>query len=292
MAIILPFIGYRSWEHDPSSDSPHVRAVCDMDLSGEKTYCYNSMGFRGEEFRPDACKRIFFSGCSYTFGVGLDLEETAAYKFKMHYCESLRLSADDVNLLNFAMPGASNEYIVRTLLSQCRRVKPDLVVAIFSHIDRAEYIDEEALGERVWTVAPWWIKEACPELVDPNTEADERVEIMRQASIGYFYYYTLSNALARFLQNALLLQFYCDLKSIPYVFYWVEISHLARLEHHFALAEMSQLLDIAHFANYSDLKRHVCDRAADAAHPGPISNSKMAKALFDKYEQLYGALSR
>ncbi len=90
--------------------------------------------------------------------MGLNYDETAAYKFKMLYCQESGFDPSEVNLLNFAMPGASNDYIVRTMISQCKKVKPDIAVVMFSHVERAEYIDEDALGEIVWTAAPWWMR--------------------------------------------------------------------------------------------------------------------------------------
>jgi hypothetical protein len=289
MSSILPFIGYRSWKHDAIEGQPRVFSLCDTDLSGSKTYSLNSLGFRGEEYDPSASTRIFFCGCSYTFGVGLNLEETAPYKFKMEYCAQLGQSADEVNLLNFAMPGASNDYIVRTLISQCSRVKPDVVVAIFSHIDRVEHIDEENLGKRTWTVAPWWVREAYPEMGGANTEsAESYVETMRQASIGYFYYYTQSNGLWNFLQNALLLQSFCELNNIPYVFHWAELGRLSGLDTHFALSDMAQLLKKNHFLDVDDPQVTYPDRAADGMHPGPESNTQVAHALFNTFRAIYG----
>ena len=288
--MIYPFIGYRSWEHDPVLGRPKTLKVCDMDYSGTKTYAFNTLGFRGEEYDPDAGMRIFFSGCSYTFGTGLNYEETAAYKFKMLYCREFGIDPLTVNLLNFAMPGASNDYIVRTIISQCQRVKPDIAVVLFSHIDRAEYIDEEALGERVWTVGPWWIgDEVYDHLKPPVAEVKERIEVIRDASIGYFHYSTPANASARFLQNALLLQYYFERNNIPFVLHWVEFNQFEYLQHHFALSVIAELLQKEHFIDYSDPAKYWCDKAADKAHPGPLSNANIASALFKTYKKLYAS---
>jgi hypothetical protein len=286
--MIHPFIGYRSWEHDPVDGKPQVLTVCDMDYSGTKTYAFNRLGFRGEEFNPKAAKRIFFSGCSYTFGTGLNYEETAAHRFKMLYCEQYGLDPSDVNLLNFAMPGASNDYIVRTMISQCQRVKPDIAVVLFSHVERAEYIDEQALGERVWTVAPWWIEEAVYDHLNPPTnDAKERLELLRNASIGYLYYSTPANSTLNFLRNALLAQYYFKSHNIPYVMHWVDFGQFDYMQRHFALNDMASLLEREHFVDYTNPGRYWCDKAADEAHPGPQSNANIATELFKKYQFLY-----
>lgn len=285
---IEPFIGYNSWEYDPVTGRPKTLTVCDMDFSGTKTYAFNRQGFRGEEFDPLAQRHIFFSGCSYTFGTGLNYEETAAHLFKLHYCDRTSLDPSAVNLLNFAMPGASNDYIVRTMITQCRRVKPDMAVVSFSHAERAEYIDEENLGERVWTVAPWWIgEEPYPHLKPPGKDANERVGIIRNASIGYFYYATPGNAMARFLRNALLMQYYFEANAIPFVFHWADNNQFGYIDRHFALAPMAALLLRDHFVDYTHPTDYWMDVAADKAHPGPQSNINLGRALIDTYDKLY-----
>jgi hypothetical protein len=259
-----------------------------MDYSGTKTYSFNEQGFRGEDFDPAAKRHIFFSGCSYTFGTGLNYEETAAHKFKLLYCSQQGLPPSAVNVLNFAMPGASNDYIVRTMISQCQKVKPDLAVVLFSHAERAEYIDEESLGNRVWTAAPWWAEEETyPHLKPPSKDASERIGILRNASIGYLYYSTPANASARFLRNALLMQYYLDSSHIPFVMHWADHSQFPYLDNHFALSPMAALLRRDHFIDCSHASEFWMDLAADKAHPGPQSNTNLAKALFDTYTLLY-----
>src|SRR3954454_7504281 len=108
---------------------------------------------------------------------------------------------------------------------------------------RAEYIDEERLGERVWTAAPWWIgEEPYAHLEPPGADAAERVDVIREASIGYLYYATPGNTMARFLRNALLMQFYLEANGIPFVFHWADNNQFGYIEKHFALASMAALL--------------------------------------------------
>lgn len=283
--MIEPYIGYNGWETDPLTGKAKTLHAMDGDNTGSKTYAFNSHGFRGEEFDPYAKKRIFFSGCSYTFGTGLDYEETTAHQFKLQYCGETGIDPAGVNLLNFAMPGASNDYIARTLIAQCRKIKPDMAIAIFTHANRAEYINEEELGERVWTVGPWWVNEQ--EEAGPP-EAAERMELIREAATGYFYYTTSANSAARFLHNALLLQYYFRENNIPYLFHCVETGLLDYAQQHFALKALSELLDKRQFINYSNAGIYRCDLAADGAHPGPQSNRHIASELFNTGKLLYG----
>jgi hypothetical protein len=186
------------------------------------------------------------------------------------------------------MPGASNDYIVRTMISQCQRVKPDIAVVLFSHADRVEYIDEENLGERVWTAASWWIEdEPYPHLKPTGEYASKRFALIREASIGYFYYATTGNTMARFLRNALLMQFYLEANHIPFVFHWADKNPFDYIEKHFALGPLAALLRRDHFIDRTRLDDYWMDVAADGAHPGPQSNINLSKALFNTYDKLY-----
>lgn len=70
---------------------------------------------------------------------------------------------------------------------------------------------------------------------------------MREASIGYFCYYTMSNELLKFLQNAVLLQLFCETPDISYIFPWAELGRLRGLDEHCALGAMAKLLNKEHF---------------------------------------------
>ena len=48
---------------------------------GIKDLLLQCPGFRGEEFDPASPVKLFVCGCSYTFGTGLDLEESWSFLF-------------------------------------------------------------------------------------------------------------------------------------------------------------------------------------------------------------------
>jgi hypothetical protein len=146
------YSGSRPREHFGSTGPPHVSATYGTDQSGTKSYQFNSLGYRGEELDPAAAATIFVCGCSHTFGVGLNLEETWVHRFKLAYAESHRLDPAAVNVLNFSEGGASNDYITRTVLTQCAQVRPDLVIAQFSQMSRSEaFVDGEP-----YSIGPWY----------------------------------------------------------------------------------------------------------------------------------------
>src|SRR5882762_5127353 len=103
-------------------------------------YRFNSLGFRGEEFDPAARLKIFVSGCSYTFGLGVQHEESWPTLLKKRLADRRGVPSDQANLQNFSQVGASNEYIARTIIRQCDRVRPDLAIIAFTHRERTEYL--------------------------------------------------------------------------------------------------------------------------------------------------------
>jgi len=59
-----------------------IEGPCGCENKCKKVYYYNSLGYRGEESNEKSKYKIFISGCSYTFGFGLNIEETWGYNFK------------------------------------------------------------------------------------------------------------------------------------------------------------------------------------------------------------------
>ena len=117
-------------------------------------YHFNSFGYRGEEFDPAARLKIFVSGCSYTFGLGVERDQTWPALLKKQLSAKLDVPFDRTNLQNFSQIGASNGYIARTIIRQCDRARPDLAVIAFTHRERTEYLapgvtrESGALGPR------------------------------------------------------------------------------------------------------------------------------------------------
>ncbi len=95
----------------------HSTTVLGTDQSGTKTYAFNSLGYRGPEFDPDAGFRVFVFGESYAFGMGLDLEECWASRLVDLLTEQRGIDRQDVCVMNFAEGGASNTGIARNVLA-------------------------------------------------------------------------------------------------------------------------------------------------------------------------------
>lgn len=105
-------------------------------------YKFNSDGYRCEELAPAP---FLFTGCSYSFGVGLKSEET---------WPALLANKLGVTNMNVSYPGASIQYIQRTLLKTIPLVKPKCVVALIPYNYRFEFVSSGAdRALKVWTAS-------------------------------------------------------------------------------------------------------------------------------------------
>ena len=223
-------------------------------------YSFNRYGYRGEEFDPNAKFQIAAFGCSYTFGNALKWEQTFAYRFKCLVAEHYGSAGDDVNLLNFAQGGASNDYISRTLLTQVSSFRPDLVLGYFTHKNRKEFVD----GEHIYSLGPWSLDTDAPS----------------EQSVNYYTYYSEHIGFIDSVRSILLAQYFLKARQIPYVFGWAGIHNLAnpRFVDNPICRSYADLIDKTYFADFT-LNRE--DFALDNHHPGPRANEIFARRLFD-----------
>jgi lysophospholipase L1-like esterase len=93
----------------------------------EVTLEVNELGFRGPAYpraKPYATYRIALLGDSYTYGVGVEENETSALRLEPLLSESGR----DVEVLNFGIPGANAEDLVTQHPRFISRWHPDLLI--------------------------------------------------------------------------------------------------------------------------------------------------------------------
>lgn len=239
----------------------------------------NSLGYRSEEFDPKSKKKIFVSGCSCTNGFGLRFEESWPQQFKKLLARHEKFKIEEINLLNFAVGGHSNDFIVRTLLTQCSILKPDLVLVYFTHINRAEYYDSKG---------PHNIR--AVDVPDSMTN-----HINKCHSLDYLVYYTDEIGFMNLIKNMLLLQFFLKANNIHYIFSCMNIDLFNDKKYttNPAFSSLIKLID----------KKFLCDFKLDhldysfgskidvstrktIGHPGPKSNLVFAEKIFKFYKTL------
>ena len=233
------------------------------DRSGRVLYKFNSLGFRGEEPDPSAKLRIALFGCSYAFGTGLRFEDTFAYRFKELLAAAEGWSPTDINLMSFAVGGSSNDFAVRSILGQVDR-SIDLVIWNLTHASRCEYVvDGEARTINVGGID-----------LDKIEKADPK-------ALAYFDFYNEEVGFLNTVKNLLLAQYFLESIGVRYIFQ-NGFFNFIKAQRDAYFAPFLDLLKPDFVVDNPFLRRQV-DLAADAAHPGPITNTAMAINLLESY---------
>lgn len=280
-------------EHVPNTTS----SFCNHDRSGKVTYRYNSLGFRGEDYNEAAKFHLFMCGPSEGFGLGLNEEDTWAYQFKLLYARQKGVDPSEVNLLNFSQIGASMDYIARVIVSQCQRVKPDLVLCALSPSSRTEYFTDETgryFTDRAVTFNPSMYNLLTHhddnEFFRQRTASlgEEEHDELLTAVEGFYSCYTNRTGLINRLKNILLIQQFCDAHRIPHLIWTL---HRYGLQKELSMPLPESIKGLSACINYHRIYTHGIlhpnhQKAADGVHPGPEVNQGVAKHLWDFYCRL------
>jgi len=93
-------------------------------------------------------------GCSHTEGIGVSDDGTWPH----HLSKMIPNGVD----LNFGYSGRSNDYIARTILTFVDKVKPDLVLIMYTYPSRREYYTSDG-GIEPFALNPWGYYKEHPE---------------------------------------------------------------------------------------------------------------------------------
>lgn len=216
-------------------------------------HALNESGFRemGERAAvQQGAVRIVAIGCSYTFGYGLDITQTWLWKFadlieNIFSCKT--------QCINLAVPGASNDYIVRQVTELAEALNPHIVLVAFAQKERLEHWNSSS---KVYSIRP-----GAPS--NPRW-SEERIELQKTAE----KFSTRSNDFRRLYQavqstsalckvgNAMLLYSYASVTDTPSTEIWAPTD------------------------GYVGIPFPKLDLAGDGLHPGPKSNSHLALKTF------------
>jgi hypothetical protein len=276
--MLHPYKGTRRREHfGPDARGAYRRNTYGTDQSGSKTYYFNALGFRGEEFDPASPVKLFVCGCSYTFGTGLDFEESWSFLFKQKLAELRGLPESSVNLINFAQGGASNDYVTRTLLEQSARVRPDVIVAGFTYMNRFELLDETTAFH------------FQPLLLERYARIGGKFAELGRLAEFLFLGTDEVQEKVRMIKNVLLLQNFCRARDISLVFFFFESLTRADLPSALSVPTTRPLFEEIDLGALIPVdSATVVDLATDGAHPGPRSQKLMAEAAWETFCSRYG----
>jgi hypothetical protein len=100
-------------------------------------YTWKQYPFRCPPWKPmpDGKKNVVILGCSHTWGVGLEANETWAHHVSQHNTDHLRY-------WNLGQPGASPETCVRILYSTEKTLDPRIIIVMWPEISRRERLHD------------------------------------------------------------------------------------------------------------------------------------------------------
>ena len=115
------------------------------------TYNINEDGYRTPEFSTydDSKLQVLCFGCSYTFGVGVNNENT--------WPEILRnsdLLPTGAQVWNLGVPGSSNDSLVRRIYHAVRTIRPNIIFVQWSIPHRREHVENDGSIRRILTNHP------------------------------------------------------------------------------------------------------------------------------------------
>lgn len=246
--------------HAPGTSSK----VYGSDQTGTVTYDFNAMGFRGEDYDPDAAFRLWIFGESHAFGTGLPYEFSFGHLLKTHIAAALGLDPAKVNCLNFSVGGASADYCVRALYRQPVARRADLVIMNFPTLDRMEYFDGKV-----------------PLFFNLSAMDEQELEKAPEPLIGFYELYTTQLGQINYVKNILLAQSLLRQYGVDHL---NVVQHLPRGEADFA-PDFLPAIDESRIYRHR-LFRERKDYAADANHAGPRSHAALAIDLLGAYGKM------
>lgn len=209
------------------------------DDSGKCTYTYNELGFRGDSIYKEGLK-VMSIGCSLTEGIGVNDNETWSKVFSD--------LIGGVNL-NFGLGGRSNDYIARTLLTFHDMIKPDIVLIMYTIVNRKEIYTNDNGVEPFMPTHSWgYLKD--------TSSGRETQNMMVSLQNDYEDY-------ANWYKNHLLIKNFLDNKKTKWVWNGENL-----------------------FIDYQDVNRFdsgirpFLDLGSDNTHPGPITHKSCGEKLY------------
>lgn len=133
-------------------------------------YCYNSRGFRDQEWPENLSSAVWCFGDSFTVGIGSPREHTWPWLLQQ------RLNQRTVNI---SMHGASNNWMARRAVEIIKTVSPRRCVFHWSYLHRREK-DEKTARNELWNTFYNNIKDPSWPSCDNYWDLDKLPEHIKQ----------------------------------------------------------------------------------------------------------------
>lgn len=228
------------WGIDERKNKSH--STSGSDNTGQCTYTYNELGFRGDSIYKNGFK-IMSIGDSNTEGVGVDDIGTWPRLFS-------NLISNSVNL-NFGTGGRSNDFISRCLLTYYDYLKPDLVLIMYSYPQRREIYTKNCGIEPFVPTLSWGFTNETHE----GKTTQEYMTLLQNENEDLVNWY----------KNHLLIKFFLEIKKCNWLWNgWAGIP--------------SEFNDSNRFDGDYD---KFFDHGVDGSHPGPKHNQNYSISLYN-----------
>jgi hypothetical protein len=250
----------RKGVHQPGKISTHYGS----DVSGTVTYALNSMGFRGEDYDPQAKFRLCVVGESHALGTGLAMDRTFGHLLKCHIATAFNLAMAQVNHLNFSIGSAPADFCVRMLYRQPVIRQSDLVVVNFPAPDRIEYF-----------------KGTTGLFYNPSALTDEDLQVAPDSLLGFVEMYNPHMGQLNYVKNILMAQSALREFGVDHI---LSVQHLAPGKTDFATDFLPAIDDLRTYRH--QVFRDRLDLAADGSHGGPRCHALVALGILVAYGRL------
>jgi len=207
-------------------------------------YTFNSLGYRGDEPYLEADFTALVCSDSHGFGVGLDNEQVWPAILK----KKLQKYHKNPVVINISCPGGSNDWIARAIVCTLEKIRPNIVIPVYTYPNRREAISDAGTLWELGTSLP-----------DPDygisKQDHEDIQNHFMTINDHMNHYNMS-------KNHWMIKNACDSKNIKLL-----TSHVQQM----------QLIqrNVTNVLGFYDVAR-------DLKHFGPTVHEKFAQSIYEK----------
>lgn len=229
------------------------------------SYDLNNYSYRSDDFHKDNETKILFSGCSYTFGIGLPLKHV--------WASVVNDKLNNTSFNNLGISGASFQSIIQNVYSYIRAFnKPNAIMIMFPNLERYDQVIKPSEGKMFIEISAY-----ADDYFEENKKIKETL--------------TTEYVLRDFVNQVRALEDFCEIAGIK--LYWGTWSiHLGEVlravgdfKSYLPIFESSDAYKLLDYATAVGDKTDKYWDSAREGHPGVKEQLMYAKAFLDEYEK-------
>jgi hypothetical protein len=204
------------------------------------SYKYNVRGYRDDEWPENLSDCIWCVGDSFTSGVGQPYE---------HIWPQVLAKILKIRTINISMDGASNDWISRKIVRIADIIKPKLIIAQWSYINRRESkITADKLND--YNRRIWYVKE-----IQSSEDVENLIGNIKNGLRACNNQTTLLNSfIPGFMDDAYINHFEDEFEKLNALRVNYEVLDLARDGHHYDILTATNFVDNLMKSKYINIK--------------------------------------